>query len=182
MKEIADFNTRYMNFCQSERNSKNVMDIPRLKYVVLSAGCGKLHKDTNKIEYIVDEIANIAGQRAVKSKIKQSISNFGVREGAVVGVYTTLRGRTMRDFIDRFILINLPRMQELMGLSSKAFDSSNNYNIGIKRQDIFVESKGLDLFGLNVCIGIHAKSKSDAASLLKAMGFPLYGMGGHDAN
>ena len=70
MKEIADFNTRYMNFYQSERNSKNVMDIPRLKYVVLSVGCGKLHKDTNKIEYIVDEIANIAGQRAVKSKIK----------------------------------------------------------------------------------------------------------------
>jgi large subunit ribosomal protein L5 len=98
----------------------------------------------------------------------------------VVGVFVTLRGLAMKEFIDRLIFIDLPRMHKLTGLPLKSFDSGYNYNIGIERQDIFLCSKGLDLFGLNLSLRIvRSNSRKDSHALLKSMGFPLYPMGGN---
>ena len=84
----------------------------------------------------------------------------------------------MFEFLDRLTMIALPRMQDLMGLSLRSFDAQFNYNFGITRQDIFIESDGNHLFGMNICFGILAKNKEDAINLLRGVGMPLDNPGG----
>jgi len=176
---VAPFDERYKMFYNEHKKKCNPMRIPVIKSVSLSAGCGKFHKDSKKIDYICEELTNIAGQKAVLSRIQESISNFNVREGAVVGVFVTLRGASMKEFIDRLVFIDLPRMHKLTGLPLRSFDSRYNYNMGIEKQEIFLASKALDLFGLNISIKIaRAYSEDMAASLLEAIGLPLNKRGG----
>jgi len=175
MTKIQHTKDRYIDFRSEYAKDKgmNVMAVPRLSAITLSVGCGKYSKDSNMLDYIEEELTRIAGQKCVRTKAKKSISNFGVREGMVVGFKVTLRGKRMFNFLDRFTMIALPRMQDLNHLSLKSFDQNNNYNTGISRQDIFIESNGHHLFGANICFGILAKNKEDAIRLLRGVGLPL---------
>ena len=177
MQEIQYTKDRYNVFRNDYAKTKqmNSMAVPRLKYVTISVGCGKSHKDSSRLDYIADELTRIAGQKCVRTTAKKSISNFSLREGMTVGMKVTLRGVKMFEFIDRLNMIALPRMQDFNGLSLRSFDKQNNYNFGIKRQDIFVESNGNHLFGMNICLGILAKTKEDAINLIRGVGMPLHG-------
>lgn len=151
----------------------NPMQVPKLKFISLNVGCGKFHKDANRLDYIESELDKIAGQKCVRTKIKKSISNFSIREGMIVGMKATLRRQKMFDFLTRLIMIAIPRMQDFNGISERSFDSHYNLNFGIERQDIFPEADGQHLFGMNVCIGISAQSKEEAIELLQGVSLPI---------
>lgn len=180
MSRIRNIKELYKSFHEQYHGKSNLnpMSAPRLGYIALSVGCGKHHKDSARIDYIADEFSKIAGQQCVKTRAKKSISNFGIREGAVVGLQVTLRGDRMFSFLDRLIMIAIPRMQDFSGLSERSFDSNHNYNFGLERQDIFPESNANHLFGMNICLGILAKERKDAITLMKAIGLPFLEFGG----
>ena len=156
----------------------NIMEVPRLKFVSINVGCGRLHKDSNRLDYIEAELDKIAGQKCVRTKIKKSISNFSIREGMTVGMKVTLRRKKMMDFLTRLIMIAIPRMQDFNGISSNSFDKAYNLNFGIERQDIFPEADGQHLFGMNICVGICSRTKEDAIELLKGISMPIISTGG----
>lgn len=163
----------------------NPMLAPRLIGVVVSAGCGRFSKNQSVLESIYNDMSNICAQKPIYSKAKKSISNFGIRDNYIVGVYATLRSRQMFDFLDRLLLVALPRVQDLQRLSMRSFDSSNNYNFGIKRQDIFPEADNTNhYFGMNIAIKIKSQDKSNSADLLTFLGFPMNvpSKGGVNAN
>ena len=153
----------------------NKMLVPKLEHVTISVGCGRVHKDSGMISYIYNEIRRIAAQKPVKAKAKKSISNFALREGSIVGVHVTMRNEKMFDFLDRLILIAMPRRHDFYGFKKGSFDKNNNYNFGIKRQDIFVESDSYNLFGMNICIGIKSSEKEYAEELLSYIRMPFIG-------
>ena len=154
--------------------SGGLMMSPRLKSVVVSAGCGRFSKNQTVLESVYSDLEKICAQKPVYSKIGKSISNFGVREGNTVGVYVTMRSTNMFNFLNRLILIALPRVQDLQRLSLKSFDKSNNYNFGIKRHDIFPEIDATQhFFGMNVSLQILSRSKTDSIDLLQYLGFPM---------
>jgi large subunit ribosomal protein L5 len=157
----------------AKANHMNIMKVPKLKYVVLSAGCGKYHKDTAKVDYVLSDLEKIAAQKVVKDKAKKSISNFSIRDGMVVGMHTTLRAKKMYSFLDRLIMVAMPRMQDFQGLTVRSFDAQNNYNFGLQKQDMFPEVTADHLFGMNICIGIKSHSKTDSINLLKAIQMPF---------
>lgn len=167
----------YAKFRQSyaEKMGINEMLVPKLEHVTISVGCGKIHKDSGMISYIYNEIRKIAAQKPVKAKAKKSISNFALREGSVVGVHVTMRNENMFNFLDRLILIAMPRRNDFYGFKRGSFDKNNNYNFGIKRQDIFVEADNYHLFGMNICIGIKSSHKTYAEELLKYIRMPFIG-------
>jgi len=155
---------------------KNDMAVPRLISVSLNTGLKVADSDNKFLSYLVTQMSNIAGQKAVLTKSRKAISTFKLREDMPIGCKVTLRGQKMYQFLDRLVNISLPRIRDFRGLSSKGFNQSNHYSFGIKDHTIFLEVN-LDnvpkVFGMNITITSTAKSKEEALYLLKKLNFPI---------
>ncbi|PHX83484.1 MAG: 50S ribosomal protein L5, partial [Flavobacteriales bacterium] len=114
----------------------NEMQVPRIQKIVLNQGLGAAVADKKLIEYAIEEMSTIAGQRAVATKSKKDISNFKLRKGMPIGVRVTLRGERMYEFFDRLLVSSLPRIRDFQGLKD-GFDGRGNYTFGITEQIIF---------------------------------------------
>ena len=91
------------------------------------------------LQYSVDEIATITGQRPVITKAKKAIAAFKIKEDMPVGVSVTLRGMKMYNFLDRLTNLALPRIRDFQGISNLSFDTQGNYNLGLDEQLMFPE-------------------------------------------
>lgn len=154
----------------------NVFEVPKIGAVVVNVGVGKTLKDPKLLENIIAEVKRISGQAPVKTLAKKSIAGFKIRQGQVVGLKVTLRGRKMYDFLEKLVKVALPRVRDFKGLSKQSFDGHGNYNIGFKEQIVFPESLREQLdqsFGLEVSIQTNTESDEQALALLKSLGFPF---------
>ncbi|GAB1397751.1 hypothetical protein MASR1M65_25310 [Saprospiraceae bacterium] len=118
----------------------------------------------------------ITGQKPVPTKAKNSISNFKLREGMVIGAKVTLRNERMWEFIDRLLTIALPRIRDFRGINNKSFDGRGNYSLGITEQIIFPEidiDKVNKITGMDINFVTTAKTDAEAFALLKLLGFPF---------
>ncbi|HOW60739.1 MAG TPA: 50S ribosomal protein L5 [Candidatus Moranbacteria bacterium] len=177
---IIPIRDKYFNKAISEMKKnfgyKNVMAVPRIKKVIVNVGIGKIAKENDKIEEVVNSITAITGQKPVKVKAKKAISGFKVREGMEVGVKVTLRGKRMWQFIDRLVSATLPRTRDFQGINIKSVDNGGNLNIGIKEHMIFPEispEKVKYTFGLQTTISTDANSQKEGLELFKLLGFPI---------
>ena len=139
-------------------------------------GLGQDASDGKKIKACLDDLSLIAGQKAVITKFKKSISNFKTRKGSSAGAKVTLRANKMYEFIDRLVNIALPRIKDFRGLNSKGIDSSGNYSFGIKEHIIFPEvnfDKVDKIRGMDITLVTNSKSKEATLELLKELNFPL---------
>jgi len=159
-----------------ERGFKNVMQVPKIKKIVLNVGVGKFLKEPNYIENVENNLAKITGQKPVRTKSKKAISNFKIRENMDVGVTVTLRGPKMYFFLEKLLAVTLPRTRDFRGISDKAFDEQGNYNFGFTENVAFPEIKSGEAeknHGLQIVISTNAKNKADGRALLAALGFPF---------
>jgi large subunit ribosomal protein L5 len=155
---------------------KTVMQVPRIKKVCLNQGIGDSIVDKKLLEAAVEEMSNIAGQKAVLAKSKKDVSNFKLRKGMPVGVRVTLRGERMYEFLDRLIAVSIPRVRDFKGISDKGFDGRGNYSFGVTEQIIFPEiniDKIHKITGMDITIVTSAPSDKEALALLKEFGFPF---------
>ncbi len=161
---------------QDEFGYKSPMQLPRVEKVIISMGVGDAISNKKLLDAAVNELSLIAGQRAVKTKAKQSISNFKLREGMEIGTKVTLRGNRMYEFLGRLINIALPRVKDFRGVNPNAFDGHGNYSLGITEQIIFPEivyDKIERISGMNIAIVTTAKNDVEAKSLLGKFGMPF---------
>ena len=155
---------------------KSLMQVPKIKKISINQGLGASVNDKKLIQYGIDELSLITGQKAVATKAKTSISNFKLREGMPIGVKVTLRGNIMYEFLDRLISVALPRVRDFRGLNDRGFDGNGNYTLGVKEQIIFPEisiDKINKVTGMNITIIIDSNSDKDSFELLKAFGMPF---------
>lgn len=155
---------------------KSNMQIPRITKICLNQGLGKAVADKKLIEAGIDEISNIAGQKAVECYSKKDISNFKLRKGMPIGVRVTLRGDKMYEFLDRLISVAMPRTRDFRGVKVSGFDGRGNFSMGIKEQIIFPEidiDKIRAINGMDVTFVTTAKTDEEAKSLLEKFGFPF---------
>jgi len=161
---------------KKERDYKNIMSIPKVEKVVLNMGVGKALDNKKLLDTAVKELTIITGQHAIKTAAKNSISNFKLREGTLIGCKVTLRGKRMYEFLDRLMNIALPRVRDFKGVSGKSFDGRGNYSLGIKEQIIFPEINydQVDrINGMDVTIVTSAQTDDEAKALLKHFGMPF---------
>jgi large subunit ribosomal protein L5 len=160
-----------------ELGLKNTMATPTLKKIVINSGLGAALEDPKIIDYMLEDISNLTGQKAVVSKSKYDISNFGrLRKGDKVGVYVTLRGEKMWSFYDKLVSLVLPGVRDFRGVSKKAFDRSGNYSMGFKEHSVFfeVDQNRLEKArGLQITIQTSATNDADGYLLLKKLGMPF---------
>ncbi len=155
---------------------KNKMALPMLKSVSVSVGMEASDSDSKFLSYMLTQVSNIVGQKAVLTKSKKAISSFKLRKDLPIGCKVTLRGKNMYQFLDKLIHIALPRIRDFRGLSSKSFNQSGHYSFGIKEHSIFLEvdvDSMPKVFGMNVTILTTANNKEGALLLLKKLKFPI---------
>jgi large subunit ribosomal protein L5 len=154
----------------------SVMQVPRIQKVVLNQGIGDAASDKKLVDTAVQELSIIAGQRAVPTKARTSISNFKLREDMPIGAKVTLRGLKMYEFLDRFISFSLPRVRDFKGVSDKSFDGRGNYTMGVTEHIIFPEidiDKVNKILGMDITIVTSANTDTEALALLREMGMPF---------
>jgi large subunit ribosomal protein L5 len=155
---------------------KTPMQVPRLEKIVLSMGVGEAIQNKKLLDSAVTELSQIAGQRAVKTKARKSVSNFKLRAGMEIGARVTLRGERMWEFLFRLISVSLPRVKDFRGINPNAFDGHGNYSLGITEQIIFPEidyDKIDRVSGLNIVICTTAQTDQEARQLLGKLGMPF---------
>lgn len=155
---------------------KNIMQVPKLTKISINKGIGAAVADKKLVDIGVDELTTIAGQRAVATIAKKSVSNFKLREGMPIGARVTLRGQKMYEFLDRLLTIALPRVRDFRGVSEKGFDGRGNYTLGVKEQIIFPEisiDKIKSISGMDITFVTTANTDEESYELLKAFGMPF---------
>jgi large subunit ribosomal protein L5 len=155
---------------------KNEMQIPRIEKVVVNIGLGEALDNPKALEAAVGDLATITGQHPVQTKARQSIANFKLREGRIIGTKVTLRGERMWAFLDRLVNVALPRVRDFRGVSANAFDGRGNYTLGLRDQLVFpeIEYDKIDkLRGMEVTIVTTAPNDEQARTLLQMLGMPF---------
>jgi large subunit ribosomal protein L5 len=169
------YNDEIIPDLKKEFSYQSVMQVPRLKKIVLNQGIGLGVSDKKIITTAQDELSLIAGQKAVQRKSKNNISNFKLREGMPIGVKVTLRKDRMYEFLEKLLVVAIPRIKDFKGISGK-LDGKGNYNMGIEEQFIFpeIELDKIDkIMGMNITFVTSAKTDEEGYALLKHFGFPF---------
>jgi large subunit ribosomal protein L5 len=171
-----DYSSRIVSALKDEYGYSNVMQVPKLEKIVLSKGVGAAIADKKLIEYAVEELATITGQKPVITLSKKDIATFKLRKGMPIGVKVTLRGVKMYEFLDRLITASLPRVRDFNGIKATGFDGRGNYNLGITEQIIFPEiniDKVNKISGMDITFVTSAPTDKEAKSLLTELGLPF---------
>lgn len=180
MKLIPRFQTKYLETVvpalQEQYGYKNPMQVPKLVKICINQGVGQATQDKKLVDVALEEMSLIAGQKAVATKAKKSVSNFKLREGMPIGVRVTLRGDRMWEFIDRLITVALPRVRDFRGINDKSFDGRGNYSMGVNEHIIFPEmdlDKVSKITGMDITFVTTAATDAEAFALLKQIGLPF---------
>ena len=154
----------------------NVMQVPKLKKIVLSKGVGDAVADKKLIDHAVEELSTITGQKAIATISKKDVASFKLRKGMPIGAKVTLRGERMYEFLDRLITTALPRVRDFSGIRATGFDGRGNYSLGITEQIIFPEidiDKINRISGMDITFVTSADTDKEAKSLLTELGLPF---------
>ncbi len=171
-----EYRERISSALMEEFGYKSVMQVPRLRKIVLSRGVGAAVADKKLIDYSIDEMSAIAGQKAIATFSKKDISNFKLRKGMPIGTMVTLRGDRMYEFLERLIYSALPRIRDFNGIKATGFDGRGNYNLGVSEQIIFPEidiDKVNRISGMDITFVTSAETDLEAKSLLAHFGLPF---------
>jgi len=171
-----EYKARIVKALTEEFGYKNVMQVPKLKKIVVSRGIGAAVADKKLIDHAVDELGRITGQKAIATISKKDVAAFKLRKGMPIGAKVTLRGERMYEFLDRLITSALPRVRDFQGIRATGFDGRGNYNLGITEQIIFPEiniDKINRINGMDITFVTSAETDKEAKSLLTEMGLPF---------
>lgn len=172
----AEYRERITQTLTEEFGYKNVMQIPKLQKIVLSRGVGAAVADKKLVDYAVDELTMITGQKAVSTLSKKDVASFKLRKGMPIGAKVTLRGDRMYEFLDRLVTVALPRVRDFQGIKATGFDGRGNYNLGIQEQIIFPEiniDRVNKISGMDITFVTNAETDKEAKSLLGELGLPF---------
>lgn len=163
-------------FMQEKFAYGNVMEIPKITKICLNQGIGEAVNDKKLIDYAVEEMTKISGQKAQATFSKKDISNFKLRSKMPIGARVTLRKEKMYEFMERLISIALPRVRDFQGLELRGFDGRGNFTMGIIEQIIFPEidiDKTNRITGMDITFVTTAKTDEECLEMLKSFGLPF---------
>jgi len=171
-----EYNERIVNNLKETFGYKSVMQVPKLEKVILSRGVGSAVSDKKLIDYAIDELTIITGQKAIATISKKDVASFKLRKGMPIGAKVTLRGERMYEFLDRLVTTALPRVRDFQGVKATGFDGRGNYTLGVTEQIIFPEidiDKVNRINGMDITFVTTANTDQEAKSLLTELGIPF---------
>ena len=179
MQYVPSLKEKYKNeiipALMKEFGYKSVMQCPKLTKIIINQGIGDAVADKKIVDNSMAEITAITGQKPVPALSRKDISNFRLRKGMPIGVMVTLRRDRMYEFLERLIVVSLPRIRDFNGINGK-LDGKGNYTLGIKEQIIFPEidiDKVNKIMGMNITFVTTAKTDEEGYKLLQNLGLPF---------
>lgn len=159
------------------KSDVNPMAVCKIEKIVLNIGLKEAAHDKGVLEKALEQLTIIAGQKPKMTRAKTSIANFKLREGDVVGLAVTLRGKRKDDFLTKLLTIVLPRVRDFHGVSKSAFDKQGNYTLGLNEQIVFPEidyAKVDKIRGLEITLVIKNSGDPEISrKFLGTMGVPF---------
>ncbi|BDU59660.1 50S ribosomal protein L5 [Candidatus Rickettsia kotlanii] len=162
---------------QKNFSYKNKHEIPQVKKIVINMGVGEATADSKVINNAVNDLTLISGQKPVVTLARKSIAAFKLRANMKIGCKVTLRKDRMYDFLERLVIVALPRVKEFRGFSYKSFDGKGNFTFGLKEQIVFPEINydKIDIIrGMDITIVTSAKTDQESKFLLSGFNLPFY--------
>jgi large subunit ribosomal protein L5 len=133
---------------------------PRIEKVVVHMGVGQGGRELANGEEILEEVA---GQEPVRTTAKETIGEFGIRQGDVVGAKVTLRDEAAHEFLETALPI--------ADLSASQFDDTGNFSFGVEEHTDFPSQEynpNIGIYGLDVTVNMvrpgYRVAKRDKAS------------------
>ncbi|KAH9732498.1 50S ribosomal protein L5 [Citrus sinensis] len=77
---------------REEFSYTNIHQVPKIEKIVVNCGIGDAAQNAKGLEAAMNDLALITGQRPVKTRARNSIATFKIREGEPLGIAVTLRG------------------------------------------------------------------------------------------
>ena len=178
---MSDFKEKYIKEVVAKMKEKfgykNDLAVAAIEKVIVNTGIGSSGlRDEKDQEMISRDLGLITGQKPIPTLAKKAVSAFKVRQGMVIGLKVTLRGKRMFDFLSRLINIVIPRIRDFRGLELKSVDNGGNLTIGIKEHIIFPEISSEEvkrIFGMEITVVTNAKKREEALELFRLLGFPI---------
>ena len=155
---------------------RNPNEVPRLQKIVVNVGLGEALTNAKAIDAASGDLTMITGQKPIVTRARRSIAQFRVRTGNPIGLKVTLRGQRMWDFLERLMMLALPRIRDFRGIPGRSFDGRGNYSLGLQEQIAFPEidyDKVDRLRGLEVSIVTTAKTDEESKRMLELLGMPF---------
>lgn len=127
---------------------ENPMLKPKIEKVVVNISVGKSGEPLEKAVKVLEELT---GQTPCRRKAKQTIRDFGIRQGESIACIVTLRKQNAIEFLGKV----LPVIDKKIPRTS--FDRQGNFSFGIKEH---IEIKGVKydpdvgIFGMDVCVSM----------------------------
>ncbi len=115
---------------------------PRIEKVVAHMGVGHGGEDLQDAERILEAVT---GQGSVRTRAKNTVGEFNIREGDPIGAKVTLRDDAAREFL----ATALP----LADVSASQFDETGNVSFGIEEHTSFPSQEydpDVGIYGLDV--------------------------------
>ena len=152
-----------------------------LEKVVVNVGVGKKAVsqsgfDSKILPEIIKELSELTGQKPATRAATKSIAGFKLRQGMIVGLKVTLRGKRMIDFVERLNKIVLPRLRDFRGLELKNVDQGGGLSIGLQDHLVFPEinpETSKVNFGLQITLVPKVKDRESAIDFYRQIGVPL---------
>jgi large subunit ribosomal protein L5 len=133
---------------------------PRIEKVVVHMGVGQGGRELANAEEILEEVA---GQEPVRTTAKETIGEFGIRQGDVVGAKVTLRAEAADEFLETALPI--------ADLAASQFDDTGNFSFGVEEHTDFPSQEynpNIGIYGLDVTVNMvrpgYRVAKRDKAS------------------
>lgn len=162
---------------KSEHKYDNIYAIPKLSKIVINMSETDITSDSKVINNSVKDLSLISGQKPIITHAKRSLAAFKLREGMPLGCKVTLRKTRMYEFLERLVIVALPRVKEFRGFSSKSFDGNGNLSLGVREHIVFPEisyDKIDKIRGMDITIVTTAKTNQEAKTLLSGFHLPFY--------
>lgn len=177
MTELQEkYNKELVGKLQKDLGIKNIMALPKLTKIVVNMGVKDAVNDKKIIEKMAGALGQVTGQKAKPTKAKKAIAGFKIRQGDVIGLVVTLRGKRMYEFADRLIKIVLPRLKDFRGVPRNSFDGRGNYTLGFHEYSTFpeIDPASVDrLQGMEMVFVTTGKDNKEGFALLEALGMPF---------
>lgn len=133
---------------------------PRVEKVVVHMGVGEGGRALADAE---DILADITGQRPVRTQARQAVPEFGIREGDPIGAKVTLRGADAESFLETAL--------SLATVKRSQFDDTGNVSFGVAEHTDFPGQEydpEIGIYGLDVTVNLvrpgYRVSKRDQAT------------------
>ena len=150
-----------------KQNYHTIMELPKIDKLVINSTSKSFVEDRKNITKTLLGVEMICGQRLRRSTALKSIAGFKIRGGQILGCKVTLRKNHLSGFLDKFVLVVLPRLNTL---TKKRTTVDNHLSLGLTDLLIFPElEKSFSLFenlrGLDLSF-VMCKNKCDENLLL----------------